>query len=266
MKNKLFIIILTVFVAAGIYAQTPNYKDLIIKGKQLIKEGSNSFSLFKMMQGRSSFERALAVKPDDEWTMYYLAYSDYRICTFVMKKDKDKAGKYADEGIDYLQKVIKKNDKASEAKALLATIYGMKMSFKGANPVILGPQSNILIREAIKEAPDNPRVIMQAGINKMYTPEFFGGSKTKALELFKKAAAIFDTVKPGNSLLPDWGKTESLAWLGIDYENLGKTEEAVKIFKQALSRDSGYAWIKYALLPQAEKKLAKNKNKLNETD
>lgn len=48
-----------------------------------------------------------------------------------------------------------------------------------------------------------------------------------------------------------------MAWLGIDYENLGKTEKAVEVYKKALSEDPEFAWIKYSLLPNAENKLNK---------
>ena len=257
MKALILLSALMFFAGVNSKAQTNNYRELIIQGKQLIREGNSEFSLEKMMKGRNSFERALAAKPSDNLAMYYTAYSDYRISTFIMKKNKDKSEQYIDEGINYAEKVIARDNKSAEAKALLATLYGIKMSFSRESSAVLGPKSNGLIAEAMELAPGNPRVIMQAGINKMYTPEFFGGSKTKALELFKKAASIFDTAKQSDSLMPDWGKTESMAWLGIDYENLGKTEKAVEVYKKALSEDPEFAWIKYSLLPNAENKLNK---------
>ncbi len=260
MKTILSLLVLVLLIQVSSPAQNPEYRELVLKGKQLINKGNNSFSVEMMMKGRSSFERALAAKPSDELAMYYLAYSDYRIATASMKKDNDLAARYLDEGIDYAEKIIDKDNKSSEAMALLATMYGIKMSFDQSSSATLGPKSNKLINEALDLSPNNPRIVMQAGINKMYTPEFFGGSKEEALKLFKKAVSIFDTLKQTDPLLPDWGKVESMAWLGIDYENIGNTKQAVATYKNALAADPDYAWVKYSLLPEAEKKLD-NKDK-----
>ena len=46
-----------------------------------------------------------------------------------------------------------------------------------------------------------------------FTPEQFGGSKTKGLELFQKALDQFNAYKAKSILDPNWGKGEAQYFL-----------------------------------------------------
>ena len=255
MKTVIIIFIMILSLSGFSVSQTGNFKELLFGGKQLIEHGNTKFDMNSIMKGRSVLERALLVKPSDELILYYLAYADYSLSIIQMNSDKTKAAQYIDEAIDYGEKALRVNKRSAETLALLGTIYGVKTSLDNKDMMEYGPKSNQVIAEALALEPNNPRVLLQAGINKMYTPEFYGGSKKEALRLFVRAVGIFDSSSVTDSLKPDWGKLQSLAWLGRGYEEQNDYAKAVNVYKKALSEDPDYAWIKYKLLPEAENKL-----------
>ncbi|MBC7555877.1 MAG: hypothetical protein H7195_02830, partial [Chryseobacterium sp.] len=61
---------------------------------------------------------------------------------------------------------------------------------------------------AEKMDPENPRITLLKAEDTYYTPEQFGGSKEKGIELFKKAQAQFAVYKSTSALSPSWGKAE----------------------------------------------------------
>jgi TPR repeat protein len=253
MLSIMFVIILSL---SGLsFSQTNNFKDLLFNGKQLVEQGNVNFDVNLIMKGRGILERALLIKPKDEYTLYFLAYADYSLAEITINKDKPKAEEYLDEGIDYGKKALDVNSKSAETLALLGTIYGMKINLDSKDMMVLGPKSNEVIAEALGLAPDNPRVLLQAGINKMFTPEAYGGSLTGAVKLFSKAVSIFDSSDVTDSLKPDWGRLQSLAWLGRGYVAQKNYAKAVDVYKRALAVNPNYAWVKNTLLPGAEQKL-----------
>ncbi len=259
MKTFTLIALIILSVSGYSVSQTENFKQLYFEGKQLVEQGNIEFNANSVLKGRGILERALFVRPSDEFTLYYLAYADYSISIMVMNKNKAQAAQYIDEAINYADKALQINKKSAETLALLGTIYGIKISLDNQDMMVYGPKSNRVIAEALSLEPDNPRVLLQAGINKMYTPEFYGGSKTEAMRLFEKAVSIFDSSSAVDSLKPDWGRLESLAWLGRCFEGQKDFSKAVDVYKKALSENPDYAWIKYQLLPEAEGKLGTDK-------
>ena len=259
MKTFTLVLLMILSISGYSVSQTENFKQLFFEGKQLVEQGNIEFKANSILKGRGILERALFVKPSDEFTLYYLAYADYSISVMVMSKNKTQAAQYIDEAINYADKTLRVNSKSAETLALLGTIYGIKISLDNQDMMVYGPKSNQVIAQALALAPDNPRVLLQAGINKMYTPEFYGGSKTEALRLFAKAVSIFDSSSGMDSLKPDWGRLESLAWLGRCYAEQKDFAKAVGVYKKALSENPDYAWIKYKLLPEAEQKLGTDK-------
>lgn len=57
--------------------------------------------------------------------------------------------------------------------------------------------------------PSNPRVALIKAEDTYFTPEQYGGSKTKGLEQFKTALDKFNSFKPKTALDPNWGKAEA---------------------------------------------------------
>ena len=65
------------------------------------------------------------------------------------------------------------------------------------------------MEKAEKADPTNPRISLLKAEDTYFTPEQFGGSKTKGLELFQKSLDQFKVYKPKSTLDPNWGKGEA---------------------------------------------------------
>ncbi|KMQ66596.1 hypothetical protein ACM46_03485 [Chryseobacterium angstadtii] len=68
---------------------------------------------------------------------------------------------------------------------------------------------------AEKLDPSNPRIALIKAEDTYFTPEQYGGSKTKGMEMFKDAVAKFNTYKPKTALDPNWGKAEAEYFLNM---------------------------------------------------
>lgn len=62
---------------------------------------------------------------------------------------------------------------------------------------------------AAKLDPENPRLTLLKGEDLYFTPEQYGGSKQKGMELINKSLEQFNTYKPKTDLDPNWGKSEA---------------------------------------------------------
>ena len=55
----------------------------------------------------------------------------------------------------------------------------------------------------------NPRITLMKAEDTYFTPEQFGGSKARGLELFQKSLDQFKIYKTKSALDPSWGKGEA---------------------------------------------------------
>lgn len=65
------------------------------------------------------------------------------------------------------------------------------------------------LAKAEKLDPENPRITLMKAEDIYYTPEQFGGSKSKGLEMFQKSLDQFKVYQPKTTLDPTWGKGEA---------------------------------------------------------
>lgn len=252
MKQILIIcILLSVLTVIG-YPQSVD--ELVKEGKKLVEQGNITFQESLLLNARGLFERALQSGSGNYVANYYAGYTDYRLAVYYMqKKDNSKFKQYIESSEKTLKKNIDNNESDAESFSLLATVLGIQISQDSNLGPSLGQEAAIAISKSLKIAPENPRVLLHAGISKLNTPEFFGGSKEKALEYFTQSVNIFE--KNNNEEGVNWGQIDALAWLGMANTKLGKYEAAISVFKKALEIEPEYGWVKYVLLPSTEKKL-----------
>ena len=116
----------------------------------------------------------------------------------------------------------------------------------------IGPKSSAAIDAALKAAPENPRVALQAGVGAFYTPKMFGGGLDKAEKELRRAEKLF-AAESTNQAWPNWGRLDVLAWLGQVRAAQGDREGARRYYERALQAQPDYAWVRMVLLPALEK-------------
>jgi hypothetical protein len=152
----------------------------------------------------NSFER-IANAEKKEWLPYYYAADAYILIGY-MESDKNKMDEYLDKAqvfADKADSIMPGNSEIVTLKAwILSAKIGVAPMQRGAS---LGPQSGILLEEAIKLDPTNPRPYYLKAMSAMYTPPMFGGGKDKAIPLFEKSIDLYSKFKPSSTIMPDWG-------------------------------------------------------------
>ena len=116
----------------------------------------------------------------------------------------------AAEAQKYLDLAMELNKDHAENLILQKMIHSLKMM---VNPQQRFMSEGMLAAEALSKAEkidaENPRITLMRAEDTYYTPEQFGGSKTRGLELFQKALDQYKVYQPKTTLDPNWGKGEA---------------------------------------------------------
>ena len=151
-------------------------------------------------------------KEKTQWLpYYYAAHATIEKGRNLMRTGKitelDDIAVEAQTSLDKAASLSKKNP---EILILQKMIHGLKMM---VDPQARFMSEGMLGAEALAKAeeldPENPRVTLLKAEDTYFTPEQFGGSKKKGLELFQKSLDQFKVYQPKTLLGPTWGKSEA---------------------------------------------------------
>lgn len=245
MQKRVFFITLFCLLITGLSISSPadEFDQLILKGKKLIAEGMDKWDEKTMLEARSLFERLLQNK-DMQWlTHYYIGYADYGLAVYYQSQNKkDLLVKYLDDGIDHLHAAIEAKKKFADAHGLLSSLLGQKIGADPSLGMTLGIEAATTLSDALAYGKDNPRVAMFSAISAQFTPEQFGGSKTRALAEIERSIKLFESEKLEDERLPDWGHSDALTWQGRFYMQADKLDLAEKSLENALKVNSKSAF------------------------
>ena len=204
---KILLLSLFLFVGITVIAQTSFEKAMTEKVAQVEQQKtSDEFTALA-----NDFKR-IGDKEKTQWLpYYYAAFSTIQKGRLAMRDGKmaelDAIATEAQKSLDLATNLNKDN---AENLILQKMIHSLKM--------MVDPQSRfmsegMLAKEALEKAekadPANPRISLLKAEDTYFTPEQFGGSKTKGLELFQKSLDQFKVYKPKSTLDPNWGKGEA---------------------------------------------------------
>lgn len=172
---------------------------------------SNIGKLYQNMNSRDSlvniaatFQRIGQIYPKEWLPAYYASYS-YLAMTFK-DKDAESINAALDKAQVLADEALKTAPNESEIHVLQAFIYSMRITDASK-----GYKYSTLSNEALTKATafnaNNPRIYYIRGQNTLHTPAMFGGGKNKALPLFEKAKALFESQTITDPIMPNWGKT-----------------------------------------------------------
>lgn len=160
----------------------------------------------------NDFER-IGKKETKQWLPpYYAAFAYLQKGRMQMQSGKMSElsinADIADKYLDQAEAIAGKDN--SEIHLLRKMAYSLRMM---ENPAERYMTDGMKAMEELKKAetldPNNPRVALIKAEDTYFTPEQYGGSKEKGLELFKAALVKFNAFKPKTALDPNWGKAEA---------------------------------------------------------
>lgn len=195
-----------------------------------------------------------SIKSSDNEFEKALAMYGYLNATMA-NQDENAFDKYYDDTVDLLEYLSDHPEYSARAKALLSSVYGFSIAFDGWKGMFLGSKSSSLVADAYKANSSDPLVVKLYAGNKYYTPETYGGDPKVALENGELAVALFEA---NGDTVNNWLYVDALANLGMMQRKNGDITSAVETFKKALVIEPDFAWVKFSLLPSAQK-LAESK-------
>jgi tetratricopeptide (TPR) repeat protein len=184
---------------------------------------------------------------------YMLAYTDWRLDQLQLKEKTEPDPTLLKEAEANLRMVIAAEPSNAEAEALLGGVLGQRIRGKASLGMTLGPKAQASISRAYKNDPDNPRVALQKGVSALFAPKMFGGGLAKAEKQLRSAAELFEK-EPADKPWPNWGRLDTLAWLGQVLKAKGDIEGARNAYNQSLALDPDFAWVRDSLLPAVDRK------------
>ncbi len=176
-------------------------------------DSMSSYSPAGMQQLANTFERIAEVEKTQWLPYYYAAYC--RVQEAFMTQDKTKIDEVADKAALNVEKATALKGKDSEINCILSMIASSRISVDPmTRGMKYGAESSAMLEEAQQLNPENPRIYMLKGQALFYTPEAFGGSKTKAKEMFELALKKFATFRAADKLTPQWGEQYTKMLIG----------------------------------------------------
>ena len=151
-------------------------------------------------------------KEKTQWLpYYYAAFSTIQKGRMAMREGKvadlDPIAADAQKSLDLAMDLSKDN---AENLILQKMIHGLKMM---VDPQGRFMSEGMLAADALSKAEkidaENPRLTLMKAEDTYFTPEQFGGSRARGLELFQKSLDQFKVYKTKSALDPNWGKAEA---------------------------------------------------------
>jgi len=202
--KKFALFTITVLGTLLSFAQSEKYTKAM---EALVPSVDTTRSVEGLIELANSFERIANAEKTQWLPYYYAALCQVNIAnTYFQLQMLDKIDPLMDRAEPMLNKAMELEKNNSELMLLKKMFNTAKMM---ADPMTrymtYGPAAAEALETAKSLNPENPRVYLMEGIDKYYTPEQFGGSKTEGKLLFEQASKKFETFKPASSIHPSWG-------------------------------------------------------------
>ncbi len=261
-KNIMRYALILALLAFSLPVQAQTAKELLLRGKELLDDGTNRRDIDVLLEARTIFEQ---VTNDDSLSMlayYYAASASSDIATVLT--DRGASGKrgeirtHINYSIDNYEASVEIDETFAEGWALLSTSYAHKISVSPLRTVGLARKYNWAMSKALELEPDNPRIVLLKGIMDYNIPRIAGGNKERGIEGLKRAIDIFSEERIEDPLMPSWGHAHAHMRLGIAYMDQRELEKARSSFERALEINPDFGWVKDELIPSLEKLESEN--------
>ena len=171
----------------------------------------------------NSFEAYLRLALFELWT-----------CEAAEAHQNDRLFKQAAEaGVAAAEKAVALNPKSSDAHQLLGDLLSQLIPHVYGGGMRYGKRSADEMDKAIELNPKNVNAYVSRAISYYYTPGSFGGSKSKAVEMLKKAIEI------------DSQTDSPHIWLAIFYLDEGRRDDALSEINLALRANPDRVFTKH---------------------
>lgn len=208
--KKTFLIIVASMLTIAMNAQSEKYIKAMEKNVPAVDTTWSTDGLIKL---GNAFQ-LIADAEKNQWLPYYYAALCNVMSAYTlnggnitgMASTTDPIANKAEELLNKAEALKKDNSEIYCVKKMIASLR--LMGDPQSRAMTYGSTSAMALAKAKQLNPENPRVYLLEGQDKLYTPEEWGGSKTEAKKIFEEAKKKYEAFKPESSIHPVWGKTQ----------------------------------------------------------
>ena len=206
---KKYLVLLLFITKSGFAQENKKFEKAMEKNLTLLKDAKTGDDY---TNAANAFERIAKAETKEWLPSYYEAFALILSANDV--SDAAKKDAVLDKAMEVAKAAEAISPDNSEIVTLQSWITSMKISVDPMNRgQKLGMEASVLTSRAIELDPENPRPYLLQGTGLFYTPEQFGGGKDKAQKVLEKAVEKFNSFKPKNKLMPNWGKERAMSLL-----------------------------------------------------
>ena len=133
-----------------------------------------------------------------------------------------------------------------------SALAAFELSMNHSKFATLGIKSVKLAHLAAQQAPKNPYVLSLNGNTYFYRPALFGGSKSKAIELYTESVRQFEAQKLTQN---NWNYIATLLTLAQAYEKTGELAKAKAVCNKLLGIVPNFVYLRDTYYPALLKKI-----------
>ena len=233
------IFILTCFMDRMLFSYDSN--ETLINGIASLQKAYNEWDENEFQQSLLIFKEARGSFSNEGLAEYwcgtaYFFLSLHNLFSPGEKPDKTKGVENAKKGIEILTKSIELMPDFSESYAMRGVLRGILIKMKPFSVFTQGPKVGKDRDKALSLDEDNPRVHYLTGVSFWFAPEILGGPE-KAMEHLLRAEILFEKEQQTkkDKILPTWGQSTCLAFMGDIYMSQNQKDKAVNYYKKALN-------------------------------
>ena len=189
----------------------------------------------------------------DPKLLYELLEAEYGYMGWLVSlKRKKEAEEILYSALRHMELLHERGLEDARVLSLKGAFFGYQIMLDPLKAPSLGKKSMEANEMAMKLDPDEPQVWLEKANMDYYRPAIFGGSKRQALPSYEKAVGLFEA-SPERTR-ENWVYLNSLAGLGMAYENTRKYSEAGKVYRKLLDLEPSFKLVKDDLYPKFQEK------------
>jgi tetratricopeptide (TPR) repeat protein len=242
MINRNFYIISVVFIllSFGPFASGDESSDPMLRGIDCFNSAYNHWDEKEFLSSLDMFKRASRAGQNDGLAEYwsgavYFFLAQYNLFTYEKPTNKKQGIENVKKGIEVLTRSIELAPDFSESYALRGVLRGILIKMKPSSVFTQGRKVGKDRKRALALNMSNPRVHYLTGVSFWHAPEILGG-RDKALKHLLEAEKLFEMEKKKakGKLIPSWGQSTCLAFIGDIYSEQKKISNAREYYSKAL--------------------------------
>jgi len=218
----LLVLLLAQIACSGLYASDSDTGAFQKDGERQFEEGRILLDATTLTAARNSFAQCARQDPNNSRCFVDLARTEYYLVKVEnIARHTDASRKMLDNAVADAQKAVALNDRSAEAHAVLADLYGAKITGMMSG-MKFGPKASAETQRALQLDPNDALAYAVQGRKYLFSPGAFGGDVDKAIESFKHAVAL------------DQHSDEDFVWLAKAYHKKGDAALEKEALAQAL--------------------------------